>query len=65
MLVFDANEDIQSKKGLFRKAWQERYPGIIEYHAHEALVDVDVADFASVVTDMVNRLEAADGTPLG
>ena len=31
----------------------------------EPLVDVDVADFASVVTDMVNRLEAADGTPLG
>lgn len=31
----------------------------------EPLVDADVADFASVVTDMVTRLEAADGTPLG
>lgn len=31
----------------------------------DPLVDADVADFASVVTNMVTRLEAADGTPLG
>lgn len=60
VLVLDANEDIQSKKGLFRKAWQERYPGIIEYHANEALVDVDVAtrtaflEFEVVQADVLN-----------
>ena len=49
VLVLDANEDIQSKKRLFRKAWQERYPGIIEYHSNEALVDVDVATRTAIL----------------
>jgi sulfide dehydrogenase [flavocytochrome c] flavoprotein subunit len=58
--VLDANEDIQSKKSLFRKAWEERYPGIIEYHSNEALVDVDVAtrtailEFDDVRADVLN-----------
>ena len=60
VLVLDANEDIVSKKGLFRKAWQERYSGIIEYHPNNALVDVDVAtrtaklDFDDVKADVLN-----------
>ena len=49
VLVLDANEDIQSKKRLFRKAWQERYPGIIEYHSNDALVDVDVATRTAIL----------------
>ena len=31
VLLLDANADIVSKKGLFVKAWQDLYPGIIEY----------------------------------
>lgn len=60
VLVLDANEDIQSKKALFRKAWQERYPGIIEYRPNNALVDVNVAtrtailDFEDVKADVLN-----------
>lgn len=60
VLVLDANEDIQSKKLLFQKAWLERYPGIIEYHSNEALVDVDVAtrtailEFETVEADVLN-----------
>lgn len=60
VLVLDANDDIQSKKGLFRKAWQELYPGIIEYRSNEALVDVHVAtrtailDFEDVQADVLN-----------
>ncbi len=60
MLVLDANEDIQSKKGLFRKAWQEHYAGIIEYRPNNALVDVDVdkrvaiLDFDDVKADVLN-----------
>ncbi len=60
VLVLDANEDIQSKKGLFRTAWQERYGGIIEYRPNNALVDVNVArrtailDFEDVRADVLN-----------
>jgi NADH dehydrogenase FAD-containing subunit len=41
VLVLDSNEDIVSKKGLFTKAWAERYPGIVEYHPNSELIDVD------------------------
>ena len=60
VLVLDANEDIQSKKGLFRTAWAEHYPDIIEYRSDNALVDVDVAtrtailDFDDVQADVLN-----------
>jgi NADPH-dependent 2,4-dienoyl-CoA reductase/sulfur reductase-like enzyme len=60
VLVLDANEDIVSKKGLFRKAWQERYADIIDYRPNNALVDVDVAtrtamlDFEDVKADVLN-----------
>lgn len=60
VLVLDANEDIQSKKALFRKAWAERYAGIIDYRPNNALVDVDVAkrtailDFEDVKADVLN-----------
>lgn len=42
VLILDANDDIQSKKGLFTKAWSERYPGMIEYRPNSELTDVDV-----------------------
>ena len=60
VLILDANEDIQSKKGLFRAAWEQRYPGIVEYRSDNALVDVDVAtrtailDFDDVQADVLN-----------
>ncbi|MBI2312016.1 MAG: FAD-dependent oxidoreductase [Betaproteobacteria bacterium] len=41
ILILDANEDIQSKKGLFTKAWNEKYPGIVEYRPNSELLDVD------------------------
>ena len=39
--VFDANEDVTSKGALFKKAWAERYPGIVEYLPGHKAVDVD------------------------
>lgn len=60
VLVLDANNDIQAKKALFRKAWQERYAGMIEYLPDNALMDVDVAsrtailDFEDVKADVLN-----------
>ncbi len=41
VLVLDANEDVTSKGPLFKKAWAERYAGIVEYRPRHALLDVD------------------------
>ncbi len=43
VLIFDANDDVLSKGALFKKAWSDRYAGIIEYRAKHVLKDVDVA----------------------
>ncbi|PZO18218.1 MAG: flavocytochrome C [Burkholderiales bacterium] len=43
VVIFDANDDITSKKGLFTKAWADHYAGLIEYRPKHKLVDVDAA----------------------
>ena len=43
VLILDANDDVTSKGPLFKKAWKDRYDGIIEYRPKHKLVDVDVA----------------------
>jgi len=43
VLVLDANDDVTSKPALFKKAWAERYKGIVEYRSKHALQDVDAA----------------------
>ena len=42
VLILDANEDVQSKKALFMKVWNEDYKGIVEYRPNQTLTDVDV-----------------------
>ncbi len=42
VLILDANEDVQSKKALFLRAWNEEYKGIVEYLPNCVLTDVDV-----------------------
>ena len=60
VLILDANEDVQSKKGLFMAAWNGRYKGYVEYRPNSTLVDVDVKtltaklDFESVKADVLN-----------
>jgi len=60
VLILDANEDVQSKKGLFTKAWTERYTGIVEYRPNSVLMDVDVTtvtaklEFENVKADVLN-----------
>jgi NADH dehydrogenase FAD-containing subunit len=65
VLVLDANQDIVSKPALFKKAWNERYPGIVEYQnqhkvtavsASEGLIKFDV--HADVKADVINALPA-------
>ena len=43
VLILDANEDVQSKKGLFMAAWNGPYKGLIEYKPNSLLLDVDLA----------------------
>ena len=43
VLILDGNEEVQSKKALFLKAWNEDYKGVVEYRPDCVLVDVDVA----------------------
>ena len=43
VIVFDANEDVTSKGALFKKAWAERYKGILEYRPRHVTKDVVAA----------------------
>jgi NADPH-dependent 2,4-dienoyl-CoA reductase/sulfur reductase-like enzyme len=43
VLILDGNEDVQSKKALFMKVWNETYKGIVEYRPNYVLTDVDLA----------------------
>lgn len=60
VLILDANEDVVSKKGLFTKAWVERYAGIVEYRPNSELVEVDAGSltaklaFEDVKADVLN-----------
>jgi sulfide dehydrogenase [flavocytochrome c] flavoprotein subunit len=60
VLVFDANPEIQSKKGLFEKAFAEHYKGIVDYRPNSELKQVDAAtlsakfDFDDVKADVLN-----------
>jgi sulfide dehydrogenase [flavocytochrome c] flavoprotein chain len=41
VLLVDANPDLTSKGPLFKKAWAELYPGMIEYRGNSKAVDID------------------------
>lgn len=41
VLVLDANPDIVSQGALFRRAWQELYPGMVEYRPGTRVTGVD------------------------
>ena len=43
VLVLDANPDVTSKPGLFKKVWAEQYAGIVEYRPQHKAVAVDGA----------------------
>ncbi len=65
VLVLDANQDVVSKPGLFKKAWAEQYAGIVEYRNQhkaiavapkEGLIRFDVQ--GDVKADVINALPA-------
>jgi len=53
VLVLDANPDVTSKGPLFKRAWSDLYPGIIEYRGNSRAVGVDG-------NSMTVRLEVED-----
>src|SRR6185503_2274151 len=53
VLVLDANQDVTSKAGLFKRAWSDLYPGILEYRGSARAVGVDG-------NSMTVRLEVED-----
>lgn len=70
VVIFDANDDITSKKGLFMKAWEEHYKGMIDYRPKHKVVDVDAAtntlkfefndDFKAGVANVIPNMRAGD-----
>jgi sulfide dehydrogenase [flavocytochrome c] flavoprotein subunit len=60
VLILDGNADIQSKKGLFTKAWADNYGDMIEYRGNSRLMSVNAAtrtaelEFDSVKADVLN-----------
>ena len=62
VIILDANEDVTSKGPLFKAAWRDLYPGIVEYRGNLEVKDVDVAgmavktDFESFKGDVLNVL---------
>ena len=43
VLILDANQDVTSKGPLFKKAWSEMYPGMIEYLPMHNVIEVDAS----------------------
>jgi NADPH-dependent 2,4-dienoyl-CoA reductase/sulfur reductase-like enzyme len=41
VLVLDANPDVISKPALFKRAWSELYPDLVEYRPQHTLLEVD------------------------
>ncbi|TNF58948.1 MAG: flavocytochrome C [Burkholderiales bacterium] len=70
VVIFDSNDDIQSKKGLFMKAWKDHYDGMIDYRPKHRVADVDAAtntlkfefndDFKANVLNVVPNMRAGD-----
>lgn len=44
VVILDANEDVTSKKGLFTKAWNGQFKGLVEYRNNQEIQDVDAAN---------------------
>jgi NADPH-dependent 2,4-dienoyl-CoA reductase/sulfur reductase-like enzyme len=70
VLILDANEDVTSKGALFKKAWTDRYKGIVEYRNKHNVTDVDVAtktlkfefndDLKASVINVIPSMRAGD-----
>lgn len=55
--IFDANQDVTSKGGLFKAAWKTHYPNIVEHIPMFKAVDVDAAE-NTVIFELGEREKA-------
>ena len=70
VLILDANDDVTSKGPLFKKAWKDRYEGIVEYRPKHKVVDVDAStntlkfefndDLKANVLNVIPEMRAGD-----
>ena len=62
VLILDANEDVVSKPALFKAAWRELYPGMVEYRPNSEVKAVDAknmtvkTDFDTIKGNVLNVL---------
>ena len=62
LIILDSNQKIVSKGALFKEAWDEFYPDIIEYRANSGVVGIDnlnnkfLTDFEEVKCDVANLI---------
>jgi sulfite dehydrogenase len=58
VLVLDANPDVTSKGGLFKRAWSDLYPGILEFRGNAKVVAVERGavrtEFDTIRGDVLN-----------
>jgi sulfide dehydrogenase [flavocytochrome c] flavoprotein subunit len=58
VLVLDANPDVTSKAGLFKAAWKDLYPGILEFRGNSKVVGVERGavrtEFETIRGDVLN-----------
>jgi sulfide dehydrogenase [flavocytochrome c] flavoprotein chain len=58
VLVLDANPDVTSKAGLFKAAWRDLYPGILEFRGNSKVVGVERGavrtEFDTIRGDVLN-----------
>jgi sulfide dehydrogenase [flavocytochrome c] flavoprotein chain len=57
VFLLDANEDVQSKKALFLKVWQEQYSGLVEYHKNTLVTEIDAAN-KTLLTEFGDQFKA-------
>jgi sulfite dehydrogenase len=56
VIILDANEDVVSKKGLFTKAWNTDYKGIVEYRNNWNATELQGTD--TIVSELGDKLKA-------
>ena len=58
VLILDANQEITSEAAHFQRAWQELYPGMVDYRPNSAVTGVEAGaartDFETVRGDVLN-----------
>lgn len=57
VMILDANEDVLSKGALFKRAWAERYPNIIDYRPGFVTADID-SEHRTAISEFGDQVKA-------